>query len=114
MGRIDATIPEELESKLRIEVVKRLGGKKGDLQKAVEQAIELWINNPTIEGLKTTAMNGNLLPNERTRATDALSEVGYPAIGALNEIANHTRLLPNEREKATIYIQKILKEQKLP
>jgi hypothetical protein len=113
MGRIDAVIPEELESKLRMEVVKRLGGKKGDLQRAIEQAIELWINNPIIEGLKATAMNGRLLPNERQRATDALGEVGYPAIGALNEIANYDRLLPNEREKATMIIQKILKEQKL-
>jgi hypothetical protein len=114
MGRIDAIIPGELESKLRMEVVKRLGGKKGDLQRAIEQAIELWINSPIIEGLKTTAMNGRLSPDERRRATDALGEVGYPSIGALNEIANYSRLLPDEREKATAIIQRILKEQKLP
>jgi hypothetical protein len=113
MGRIDAIIPEELESKLRMEVVKRFGGKKGDLQRAIEQAIELWINNPIIEGLKATAMNGRLSPDERTRATDALGELGYPSIGSLNEIANYARLLPNEREKATMIIQKILKEHKL-
>ncbi len=112
MGRIDAIIPEELESKLRMEVVKRFGGKKGDLQRAIEQAIELWINNPIIEGLQATAMNGDLLPSERTKATEALNEIGYPAIPALNRIANHTRLLPSEREKATMFIQQILKEQK--
>ena len=113
MGRIDATITDELETQLRMEIVKRFGGKKGDLQRAVQEALEMWIKNPIIEGLKTTAMNGGLLPSERERATDALNEIGYPAIPALNEIANYTRLLPSEREKATIYIQRILKEQKL-
>lgn len=113
MGRIDAIIPDELENKVRLEVVKRFGGKKGDLQKAVMEALEMWVNNPIIEALKATAMNGAINPNERRIAAEALSEVGYPAIGALNEVANYTRLLPDEREKAVTYIQKILKAQKL-
>jgi hypothetical protein len=112
MGRIDAIIPEELESKLRIEVVKRLGGKKGDLQKAIEEAIKLWINSPIIEALKATAMNTNLNSNERQVAADNLGEVGYPAIYALNEVANNTELYSSEREKASKIVNELLKEQK--
>ena len=43
MGRIDAIIPDELESKFKIKIIQKFGGKKGDLQKAVGEAIELWV-----------------------------------------------------------------------
>jgi hypothetical protein len=36
-------LSEELEKKLRIKTVERFGGRKGDLSKAVEEAIETWI-----------------------------------------------------------------------
>lgn len=44
MGRIAGEISDELERKFRIEVTRRLGGKKGDLTKALEAAIKLWLN----------------------------------------------------------------------
>jgi len=44
MGRIDAVISDDLETKFRKEILKRFKGKKGDLKKAVKEAIELWIN----------------------------------------------------------------------
>ncbi|MGC1135412.1 MAG: hypothetical protein WA941_21470 [Nitrososphaeraceae archaeon] len=43
MARIDAVINDNLEQKFRIEITKRLGGRKGDLAKALEQAIDDWI-----------------------------------------------------------------------
>ena len=43
MGRISVDLPDELEKKLRIKTVERFGGKKGDLSKAVEEAIRTWI-----------------------------------------------------------------------
>ncbi|MGO8806686.1 MAG: ribbon-helix-helix domain-containing protein [Candidatus Bathyarchaeia archaeon] len=43
MGRISVDIPDELEKQLRIKTVERFGGKKGDLSRAVEEAIETWI-----------------------------------------------------------------------
>jgi len=36
-------IDDKLEHQYRLEVVKRLGGKKGDLSLAIEEAIKLWI-----------------------------------------------------------------------
>ncbi len=43
MGRICVELPDELEKKLRIKTIERFGGKKGDLSKAVEEAIKTWI-----------------------------------------------------------------------
>lgn len=41
--RINLTITQSLEKEFREEVFKRYGLRKGDIQRAVEEAIELWI-----------------------------------------------------------------------
>jgi len=43
MGRISVALSEELEKKLRVKTIERFGGKKGDLSKAVEEAIIKWV-----------------------------------------------------------------------
>jgi len=43
LGRISVDFPGELEKQLRIKTVERFGGKKGDVSKAVEEAIRTWI-----------------------------------------------------------------------
>jgi hypothetical protein len=43
MGRICVDLSEEMEKQLRIKTVERLGGKKGDLSRAVEEAVRTWI-----------------------------------------------------------------------
>ena len=43
MGRISVDLPDDLEKQLRLKTVERFGGKKGDLSKAVEEAIKTWI-----------------------------------------------------------------------
>jgi hypothetical protein len=43
MGRINVDLPDELEKQLRIRTVEKFGGKKGDLSRAVEDAIKAWI-----------------------------------------------------------------------
>lgn len=43
MGRISVDLPDELEKKLRMKTVERFGGKKGDLSRAVEEAVKTWI-----------------------------------------------------------------------
>ena len=44
MGRIHIDISDELEKQLRLKTVERFGGKKGDLSKAVQEAVKTWIN----------------------------------------------------------------------
>ncbi|MGD0645217.1 MAG: ribbon-helix-helix domain-containing protein [Candidatus Bathyarchaeia archaeon] len=44
MGRISVDLPNDLEKQLRFKTVERFGGKKGDLSKAVEDAVRMWID----------------------------------------------------------------------
>jgi hypothetical protein len=44
MGRINVDISGELEKQLRLKTVHKFGGKKGDLSKAVQEAVHEWIN----------------------------------------------------------------------
>ena len=43
MGRISVDLPAELEKKLRFKTIEEFGGKKGDLSRAVEEAVETWV-----------------------------------------------------------------------
>ena len=43
MGRISVTLSDDLKKKLRFKTIERFGGKKGDLTKAVAEAIATWI-----------------------------------------------------------------------
>jgi hypothetical protein len=43
MGRVVVTFSDELEKKLRFKTIERFGGKKGDLSRAVEEAVKMWI-----------------------------------------------------------------------
>jgi hypothetical protein len=43
VGRISVDLPDELEKQLRLKTVEKFGGKKGDLSRAVEDAIKTWI-----------------------------------------------------------------------
>ncbi len=43
MGRITVHLSDELEKKLRFKTVERFGGRKGDLSKAVEEAVRTWV-----------------------------------------------------------------------
>jgi len=43
MGRISVDLSDELEKQLRFKTVERFGGKKGDLSKAVQEAVKTWI-----------------------------------------------------------------------
>jgi hypothetical protein len=49
MGRIQIVLPDDLEKEFRDEVFKSLGMKKGNMSLAIEEAIELWIENRKIK-----------------------------------------------------------------
>jgi hypothetical protein len=38
-------LSDELEKKLRFKTIERFGGRKGDLSRAVEEAVKTWITN---------------------------------------------------------------------
>jgi hypothetical protein len=43
MGRICVELSDELEKQLRFKTIDRFGGKKGDLTRAVEEAVKTWL-----------------------------------------------------------------------
>ena len=45
MGKITLTLKDDLEKHFREEVFKRLGMKKGNIQIAIEDAIQMWIKS---------------------------------------------------------------------
>ena len=45
MGRISVELPNELEKQLRFKTVEKFGGKKGDLTKAIEEAVKKWVSS---------------------------------------------------------------------
>ncbi len=43
LGKVYIVLSDEVERRLRIEIVKRLGGKKGNLSAAIEIAVKDWL-----------------------------------------------------------------------
>jgi hypothetical protein len=43
VGKLFIVISDDLERRLRLEAVKRLGGKKGALSAAIEDSLEDWL-----------------------------------------------------------------------
>jgi hypothetical protein len=43
MGRMDITLPNNLEQRFRHEIFKRYGMKKGNITLAIQEAVEEWI-----------------------------------------------------------------------
>jgi hypothetical protein len=43
MGRISVELSDELEKQLRFKTIERFGGRKGDLSRAVEEAVKKWV-----------------------------------------------------------------------
>ena len=43
MGRIGVELSYDLEKKLRLKTIERFGGRKGDLSKAVAEAVKTWV-----------------------------------------------------------------------
>jgi hypothetical protein len=43
MGRITAILSDKLEKELRLKAIEVFGGKKGDLSRAVEEAVKTWV-----------------------------------------------------------------------
>ena len=43
LGRISVVLSDELENKLRLKTLEVFGGRKGDLSRAVEEAVKTWV-----------------------------------------------------------------------
>jgi len=43
VGRISVALSDELEKEFRFKTIERFGGRKGDLSRAVEEAVKTWV-----------------------------------------------------------------------
>ena len=57
MGKLNVKVREDLDNKFRKEVFNRKGMKKGNLTKAIEEAMLLWINVPKDASAKESGRN---------------------------------------------------------
>jgi hypothetical protein len=112
MARLDVIIADDLENKFRIEIIKRYGGRKGDLSKAISEAIEVWMSINEVKLLTRTANNFDLSVSEREKAIKILGNCGKAAIPALNKIANNKKFGSKERELALAEIDTIMTDPK--
>src|SRR3546814_6252368 len=53
-------------------IIKKLGGKKGDFSKALEQAMKLWIQNDVIERLTQRGVQKDITISERDNIINTL------------------------------------------
>ena len=49
MGRVSVDLSDELEKRLRFKSVERFGGRKGDLSRAVEEAVKTWVEKRIVD-----------------------------------------------------------------
>lgn len=112
MGNLNLVISNDLDEKFRMEVAKRLGMKKGNLTVALEQAIELWIENDVIKELEIAATSKSNTPITHDKAIDALGKMGSVALPTLTRIANHPNSTVISKDKALGLVDEILKSQK--
>lgn len=86
MGRVQTSIPEDLEKKLRMEAARRFEWKKGALKKALTEAINLWISQET----KTPEVRDSL---------EILEEKGVIEDSFIQEVLTQKRIFEENRKK---------------
>jgi hypothetical protein len=52
MGKLNLAISDELENHFREAVFKKYGMRKGNITKAIEDAISDWINKQNLQGIE--------------------------------------------------------------
>ena len=72
MGRIDVILPDELEHKLRMEVGKRMGAKRGNFTEAIKEAIDIWIKQEEVEALSERGIQKGITISERDNIINTL------------------------------------------
>jgi ribbon-helix-helix protein len=105
MARIDAVVSDDLVTQFKMMMVKRLGGKKGDFSKALEQAMKLWIKNDAIEKIKQKLLAAETNTDDFSSLVDSLKRQGKEALPSLLEI-HDSPLTPDQAN----YVMKAIRD----
>lgn len=104
MGRIDAVLPDDLERRFRMEVALRYGVKKGNMLRAISEAIELWTTTDKSRAdarkLGKAVRNPKESSGIKQHAVDVLAAMGAAGRDVLTEISTDSRVPDNVREQA--------------
>lgn len=86
MGRVQTSIPEDLEKRLRMAAARRFEWKKGALRKALVEAIDLWVS----EEPKMAEVEDSL---------KVLKEKGVVDDGFIQEVLRQKRVFEDSRKR---------------
>lgn len=104
MGRIDGGPPDKLEQRFRMEVAKRYGVKKGNMLKAISEAIEAWVSTDESRKLARTLAKPIRDPSAsvsvKQHAVTALASTGAAGRELLADIGADPKIPDSVREQA--------------
>jgi len=103
MGRINLIVPDDFEERFRKEIFKRMGMRKGNLTKAIIEAMEMWMMHPDEEVKKIDLSSTSL---KKERSTEEI--VDEDAINRLLDIVADESVPLHMREKALEKLQKLV------
>ena len=90
MGRIDAVLADDLEKRFRMEVAVRYGAKKGNMLRAISEAIEAWTATDKSRADAKRIAKAVRNPKESTgikqHAVDLLASMGVAGRDVLTDI----------------------------
>lgn len=101
MPILNVKIPEELDRKFRLVLTEKFGGRKGDLQKAVLEALESYVNQKPLENLVRISRDVKAPKEARDNAMSGLRHSGIFGLQALTEIGADPNMDEFGRDVAT-------------
>lgn len=104
MGRIEAVLDDKLEQRFRMEVARRYGVKKGNMLKAISEAVDAWISTDESRKLARTLAKPIRDPKAsvsvKQHAVSALATTGMAGRELLAEIGADPNIPDSVREQA--------------
>ena len=104
MGRVDAILDDKLEARFRLEVAKRYGMRKGNIGRAVTEAIEMWSASDESRSIARKAAKSVRNPNDpvgvKHHAVIVLASLGAAGRELLADIASESTVPESIREQA--------------
>lgn len=104
MGRIDAVLPQDLDDRFRLAVANRFGNKKGNMAKAISEAIDLWIATDESRGMAKKFAKGVRSAKDsmgvRQHSLEALAAMGIAGRELLADIGTDSTIPDSLREQA--------------
>ncbi len=104
MARIDAVLPQDLDDRFRLEVAKRFGAKKGNMLRAITEALEMWTATDESRGMAKkfakSVRNSKDSTSVRQHSLEALGAMGIAGRELLADIGTDTAVPDSLREQA--------------